>query len=57
MSRYVGLALIAKGTFEDLQVWKVDRGVCFFGIVVGKEAGIGKRPPVDVVNDHYSDLM
>ena len=57
MSRYVGLALILKGRFEDVQVWKVDGGVYFFSVVVGEEAGVGKRPPVDVVNDDYSDLM
>lgn len=45
------------GYVEDLQVWKVDSGVCFFGVVVSEEARVGKFPSVDVMNDHYSDLV
>ena len=42
---------------KDLQVRKIDGGVCFFGVVVGKETRVGKCPSVDVMNYHYSDLI
>lgn len=54
----LGLALIWKeGVVEDLQVWKINSGVCFFGVVVGEEAGVGKGPSEDVMKHHDSDLM
>ena len=42
---------------EDLQVWKINSGVCFFGVVVGEEAGVGHGPSKDVMKHHDSDLM
>lgn len=54
----LGLALIWKeGVVEDLQVWKINSGVCFFSVVVGEEAGVRKGPSVDVMKHHDSDLM
>ena len=54
----LGLALIWKeGLVENLQVWKINSGVCFFGVVVGEEAGVGKGPSEDVMKHHDSDLM
>lgn len=53
----LGLALIWKeGVVEDLQVWKINSGVCFFGVVVGKEPGVGQGPSEHVMKYHDSDL-
>ncbi len=41
----------------DLQVWKIDGGVCFFGVVVGEETSVGECPSEDVMNYHDSDLI
>lgn len=54
---FLGLRTDLEELIGNLQVWKVDGSVCFFGVVVGEEAGVGKCPSKGVMNHQYSDLI
>ncbi len=51
------MALTLTSRLGEIQVWKVDGGVCFFGVVVGEETSVGECPSEDIMDYHDSDLI